>query len=1430
MAYPQWLTPAGNLGIVPSAEYYQLPLDAYDTTGGTLVYSKLSGILPPGIQITSLGVLQGIPVSTAGPDLNQTYTFTVRVKNQSSNELSDRTFNLTVTNVAPPVIVPRNVSLGTYFDGDTVSEQLVAVEFILEDNLIWTVKDGVLPSGLTLSPSGLLSGYLNEIPAQGPSSDPGWDDTDWDLRYTYAGSFDTLGWDFPLGTVSKNFTFTIQVTDGARSDLSTYTMLVVPKMSLTADSTILTVDTTRIDGGDLTVDTGPRHIPIIITNTSDIPRERQGGWFAYQIKAIDLDDDVLQYTIPTLSQGSFDEQSNSSVKPYVDAVVSNGNITIGVTNSTSIPPLASGDAIQVLVPTTDLLSQQPTLAWYDATVTNYTTLQLAGSVGVSGVMGNFVTQSISGANASIANIAPTLGTLTVGGGLLIGTISVGGNLITANVGDFITQIGTTANATVVSNASQSSVLTVRFTDGTYTLDSLSANLKINGANVASYPVAKTSTVQYVNFIANVGDYITQPSTGANATVTVAHSGFNANTANPFKYRIKLNSGNFTTGAGNLRLNGVDFDAYPQTISCTTDITAIYQAGSPLFRLNVTDITGQANIAGSPTNSYVSSIVSVGVTVAGSPNTQGTIGFDESRFDQGTLAMPGTLSININSGWITGFLPDQIPNSATYQFVIQVNKRDYANYITTKLLELTVYGDLYNEVDWLTPSYLGTIENGSVSDLYIEAISTKNKTIYYQLNPSVQSNYLTYTRGVPGPYQNIPQGLVLKPSGLISGRVSFQLFSLDSGQTTFDIDPTTNSPATTFDETFEFSVLAETFDQTASAVRVFTIRVRDRNLEPYENLYLKAQLTQYQKLEFRNILQDSSIFPPDMIYRSNDPWFGQSQDIKTLFLPGLNPSLVDTYLDAMQTNHFTKRILFGDVKTAVARQDGVYDVIETSTDITVGTYNVYTQVFVPTDFSLGYSVQVGIPSGCSVGSQHVKYEVIYLDILDENSNSLGQGPADSIDLRGIIQNYYYDSQGNSYYIAAPNAFTNMDDAILNNIGYANKGALPDWMTSIQPNGVQLGFIRAAILAYVKPGTGETIAWRLAQRGYNFNELTFTAYRYLLDNNYTANYDILANAFITSTETTFDRYPKLVNVFTPIASVDYAVDLAFENINERAVSAVNSLGGMDGITTFKDGETLIFYTQEYPLSFNLTDNYDQGWSDSLSPWDGFGGSNWDDDKGTASTGDDLGWDGASYVPGFKEWSNSKIVDSNSPFGNTHSVINQRISVWRINIDSDNYVSLTLANVTAMVTSVTANTAGFGSNISLKSTNGLFVGMPVRATGLAGNCQISDIVGNIVTVYPAATSTVSSTITFIPQPNYNDAIYIRNGFTHGGVNAYFDPIVKENNTVPNYSEIPQEIKTTSTVFDGNGTLFYDYRDEYSVPEQGSAYLRFPRSNVFH
>ncbi len=1409
MAYPIWLTPAGNLGIVPEAEYYQYSLDGYDTSGGTLKYSKLSGSLPPGIQLTTTGVLQGIPISTSSPDLNQEYTFTVRLQNLSTLLIADRTFSLTITNVAPPVIVtPPAYDLGEYFDGQVVNLQLNATEFILGDNLVWTLKSGVLPPGLTITSNGLITGYINLIPAIGPSGDPGWDDTNWDGQYTYTTSQSVLGWDFPLGTTAKNFEFTIEVSDGGLSDTATYTMYVVPKKATTADSTLITVDTTIINGVKFTVDTGGRHNPIILSTQDNVPPERQGSWFTLQIEALDLDEDVLKYSIPTLSAGALDEQTVIGQYPYIGrSFVTNGNINVATLwPGNTTPYLTSGDSIQVLAPYTDVTSVQTSYIWFNATVNNHTSIRLTGNTIITANVGDYISQAVGTANATVTSVSTTVGNIELTGGVITGAIATNGNLITANVGDTITQLGSTGNATIIANASLSALLTVQFNSGLFNL--LTGNLQINGANIASYPVSITSSTQVPIINANVGDIITQSSSGANATVIRAHNSFNANTVRPLFFEVQFNSGKFNVGSGNIQLNGSNIAAYPSSVYTQSTIGAVYNT-SGTFRINQTaDASGVVYIDGRNSFAIPDQFVSVGVNVSASPSTQGNIGFDEDKFDQGALSLPGSLALNQDSGWITGYLPAQTANETTYDFELIVYKRDYPVYQSTRLFQITVLGDLYNTVDWLTPSYLGTIDNGAVSDLSVTAISSEGKALYYY-----------YT---PGTYINMVQGLKLQPDGLISGRASFELFGLDSGTTTFDSDIITRVATTTFDHTFEFTITARTYDQSASSSRSFSLLVRERNTRPYENLYLKAQLNNYQKLEFRDLIQNRSLFPPELIYRSTDPWFGLARDIKTLFLPGLEPSTLAEYADAIGTNHFIKRLLFTDVKTAVARRDGVYDVIENASGVVVGTYNVYTRLFVPSDYSQGYVVRTGIPSGTTVGDQTIKYEVVYAEIKDQNTNELGQGPADTINLSGKILNPYYDDAGNTYYIATPNAFENMDSAVEQNINYQDRGVLPDWMTSIQPNGVQLGFTRAVVLAYTMPGASDTIAWRFRELGYDLNETNFVVDRYYIDNVYTTNFDISANAFISSRETTFDRYPALPSSFASIGTVDYAVTQSFQDINERTVSEINAEGGLDGITSYRDGEKLVFFEQEFPTGINISDEYNQGWTNVTVPWDDPDVSDADwDASGTQ------GWDAANYVPGYKEWLASKQVIG----GNVgYATPNQRISVWKINIDNEGFVQLDLANVTANITAISSNTTGYGSNVRVTSTADLFIGMPVRGTGIANTTVVTDIIGSNVVIYPNAGPSASGTITFIPQPEYNDVVYVRNGYTHGGVNIYYDPIVKTNNLVPNWSKIPQQIRTTGTTFDGDGTKFYDYRDNYIIPEQGDQSVRFPRINVFN
>lgn len=1246
-----------GLGVAPAGSILNTPRIL------GLEFTHISGDLPLGIQVNKIGKLQGVPLSERGPDQNVEYTFTIRARNTTTNEVADRTFSLTVTNISPPVIIPRNVDLGIYLDGEEFNLQLEAIEANPSAVLTWELKTGELPPGITLSSSGLISGYLLPITENLTGIVPGWDRSGWNLR----------SWDFALGTISKTFLFSIEVFDGANFDLTTYKITVFPRDSLTADNDELKVDTTYIRAEQ----TETRHTPIILTEQSDLVPVRQSSYFSFQVEAIDLDSDVLQYSVTSLASGAFDEQTLiGEGDPYIAAVPVSGNLYAGMYPLASVAEideiaitsenivditkvnLINGDAVKVL---------NSSGFWQDATVNNFTTVVLSGNTRVTGNVGDFLNQTISGANAIITGVSVTTGIITLGG-----------NVIYANVGDYITQTSTGANATVLTQVSNGQAVRVNFTDG-----------------------------------------------------------------------------NFSTTGGNIRINGANVNVFPTAVICQTDISASYLTAET-FVLNT--IAGWCFINSANTLSYATSVTSVGVTL-GAASTEGTIGFDEGRFDQGAIALPSGLTLEQDTGWIVGQLPSQTLSEVVYTFEVSVYKDLYPEYVTSRLYNLTVLGDLYNRIDWITPEDLGTIQNGDISDLFVSAVSTRDKPLIYRLKSNT--------------YKRLPQGLLLTSSGLITGRVSFEMFGLDGGATSIDHNNTE------FDNLYHFTVEAADYDGTIASSRTFTLRVVRRNASPYEDLYLRAMLSQEQRNQFLEIMTDRRVFPIDLIYRNEDPFFGIAKDIRSLFLPGVVASKLSEYAEAVLNNHSNKRIGFGEIKTARALDEN----------------------FQP------------------------KYEVVYIELKDDNTTADGLWPAQDIDLSKIIDTPYYDLMGNIYTTAYPNAFDNMRTEVLGTIGYENKGALPDWMTSRQENGRVLGFKRAVVLAYTVPGGSKTIAYRLTQNGFNFNQLDFTVDRYQVDNSYSDNYNLDTNRFLLSEETTFDRYPRLSSVFANKGTVNFAVNTPFEDIHMHTSGYIKSvLGGLDGYKNFKDGDLLVFAQQEFRRDQNDIGSYNQGWNKVNTSW----GGTWDYDVDTRDNEYQLvvAWapdtyyqagytivnDGAYYRVNYSFF-------SGSVFGNDLVYLgafdNYNGKFEDTPFDSEESVnSLTAIPLSAPV----GTTPGLGWDeaeyVPGYNENNLDPTVPNQRIGIwRVTIDEDDMV----------------TLVFQTEIDFYDKLYVKNGSSYGGTNIYYDPVVKDNNLIPNYSIIPQQISTEYTTFDGNGTRFFNNRDIYTVPGSRDKYIKFAKTGVF-
>jgi hypothetical protein len=125
-------------------------------TGGTTPYTwSTSGKLPAGLTLSSAGVISGTPTGVGS------YSFPVEVDDSSTPPLQAfRTLSITV---APPLAI-TTITLPDAFQNLAYSQLFQASGGIAP--YTWVLTTGVLPAGLTLASSGLLSGTPTGVESQ----------------------------------------------------------------------------------------------------------------------------------------------------------------------------------------------------------------------------------------------------------------------------------------------------------------------------------------------------------------------------------------------------------------------------------------------------------------------------------------------------------------------------------------------------------------------------------------------------------------------------------------------------------------------------------------------------------------------------------------------------------------------------------------------------------------------------------------------------------------------------------------------------------------------------------------------------------------------------------------------------------------------------------------------------------------------------------------------------------------------------------------------------------------------------------------------------------------------------------------------------------------------------------------------------------------
>lgn len=495
--------------------------------------------------------------------------------------------------------------------------------------------------------------------------------------------------------------------------------------------------------------------------------------------------------------------------------------------------------------------------------------------------------------------------------------------------------------------------------------------------------------------------------------------------------------------------------------------------------------------------------------------------DFTTYDQGELNLPPDVILDPNSGWLYGRVLPTGVSTHTYNFGVAAFWRDDPAFIGEVVqFSLTVVDELLASVTWLTPSDLGSIDNGSTSTFQIVAIDSVNKPLFY--------------RFPLGYYTSIPQGLTLLPSGILSGRVSFQTFCLDGGTTTFDETPANGiSDPTTFDLKYQFAVEAYSTDGTISSIKTFTILVNRVYNAPYQNLFITAMPPSVDRLALSSLLSNSTVFPDSRIYRPDDPFFGVARTVTYWHCYGLTDSTLDEYVNALQLNHYDKNLVLGEIKTARALD--------------------------------------------STGN--VMYEVVYSEVVDNLVNNEGQSISKSQVLAYPPVNASIPS--NSIFVF-PNSLQNMRDQVIDTLGQTSN-ILPRWMLSTQRNGQVLGFTPAWIIAYTQPGQSGRVAYDvnkyLASVHFGLNQVDFTTDRYTVDRVLDYYYDPIINSWTPTPEiTTFDTY-TIPPDFIFKGYVDRGSYTSFFDIQHQTISYVNSIGGIDGdVDVSIDGKLIVFIQQQ------------------------------------------------------------------------------------------------------------------------------------------------------------------------------------------------------------------------------------------------------------
>lgn len=399
--------------------------------------------------------------------------------------------------------------------------------------------------------------------------------------------------------------------------------------------------------------------------------------------------------------------------------------------------------------------------------------------------------------------------------------------------------------------------------------------------------------------------------------------------------------------------------------------------------------------------------------------------------------------------------NQIPTATSEFWVLATASAE-------KTFSVEIIGEIDGAIEWISDSNVGSIKPNQPSTLFLEARSLlAGGRVAYEF--------------VSG---RLPPGLSLLSTGVIQGKVNqfgdssgpglTRFFERDSSAEdstgSFSFTGLFDNGNTSFDKLFKFKAKAVDGARFAESIKDFEIQVIADNVKTFANLYVKAFQSKENRLNWFGFITNANIFRSEEMYRYGDVNFGVQNEIKILVYAGIESREAVNYVQAMSRNHYRKRIRFGNVKSAEAKNPVTQETI---------------------------------------------YEVVYVEIIDEYEKN-GKSVADTVQLSDSIESKVlvsYDAirvdsdipfvSDSDHQRIFPNSFKNMRSRI-KAVGDRDREFLPLWMRSIQTGApVETGYVKALPLCYTKPGFAQNVISRIRVNGFDFKTIDFEADRYLID---------------------------------------------------------------------------------------------------------------------------------------------------------------------------------------------------------------------------------------------------------------------------------------------------------------------------------------------